>query len=316
MSLCAATLITPPVPLHCSSWQSAGVCDVEGNGVPADVLLKPQTPLVQVRWAQNVLVPQSAATVQPTHCPDALQEPAAQGNPDETGTCVGVPAEQPSVVHSLKSSGTSRSSAMLVTPPAPSHTAWLQSPGDCARTGVPDCVGESEHAPPTHIRVPHSVVGGSELQSLSPLHSTHEPAASQKEPPLREHAVPMVTARVSGTPLLQIGVAHCPVGGKSVGSFWSRAAPAPSQTATLQSPDVWAAVTVPIGKALVPHTPPTQIGTSQALDGVGQSVTESQPPLPPLPPVLEVLVVPVPPLPPPPDVAPSGTQVRDVSSHT
>jgi hypothetical protein len=81
--------------------------------------------------------------------------------------------------------------------------------------------------------------------------------------------------------------------------------PMPSHTATLQSPGVCVAATVPFGTSETPHTPPLQVRTAQSESLPGQSagtVQPDAPPVPPVPPVPEELLVAAPPVPPLPEL--------------
>jgi hypothetical protein len=85
-----------------------------------------------------------------------------------------------------------------------------------------------------------------------------------------------------------------PSSSTSLGSSIEVAAPAPSQTTCLQSPATWFAVGVFTATKPSPHTPATQVATTQGLAGTAQSLGPAHPPpLPPLPPT-----PPAPPMPP------------------
>src|SRR5436305_15320794 len=115
---------------------------------------------------------------------------------------VGVPAVQTSDVQTLLSTGRSRSSLTVVTPPWPLHTFFLQSRGVCAATSVPIATLVTPHAPDMQLRVWHSA--SVPAQVLAERHWTHFEAPSQTRLP--PHAVPEATGRWAGVPELHSSV--------------------------------------------------------------------------------------------------------------
>src|SRR4029079_5995419 len=94
---------------------------------------------------------------------------------------LGVPAVQTSNVQALLSTGRSRSSPTVVTPPWPLQTFFLQSRAVCAAPSVPIAMLATPQAPFMQLRVWHSAsVPG---QVLAERHSTHFEAPSQTRLP-------------------------------------------------------------------------------------------------------------------------------------
>jgi hypothetical protein len=170
---------TLPAPSHTSSRQSPTV--PSPTTWLAGWNATPQVLLTQVCVAQAVSLPQSAGTLQPTQLPAASHtSEAPQLVPAVTGTWVGAPLAQPSVVQSFWSSGSSRSSSTSVVPPAPSHTASKQSPTLCEARGVPSAAKPVPHTPALHSATSHSFEGVG--QSVASMQPTHTPLPSQKRP--------------------------------------------------------------------------------------------------------------------------------------
>src|SRR5690242_18392300 len=107
---------------------------------------------VQVCVWQAVLVPQSAAVLQPTQAPVPLQiRLVPQAVPVATFGFVGRPAVQTSVVQALPSTGRSRSS--LTTSALPlMQIVFLQSPLVWAETAIPLGVSAMPQVPLTQVR--------------------------------------------------------------------------------------------------------------------------------------------------------------------
>src|SRR4029079_11188234 len=118
--------------------------------------------------------------------------------PAGTVGLLGVPAVQTSNVQALLSTGRSRSSLTVVTPPWPLQTFFLQSRAVCAATSVPIAMLATPHAPETQLRVWHSAwVPG---QVLAERQTTHFDAPSQTRLP--PQVVPDATGRWDGVPEL------------------------------------------------------------------------------------------------------------------
>ena len=130
----------------------------------------------------HTLLAQSDPVTHSTHLPAAEQTlapaPPTQGVPVVTGTWVGDPAEQPSVVHWLLSLDSSPSSGIEPALPEPSHTASLQSPGVWAASGVPCAVSSAPQTPPVQVRFRHSVSWPGHCETLV-----------QGEPPLLDEVL-------------------------------------------------------------------------------------------------------------------------------
>jgi hypothetical protein len=236
------------------------------------------------------------------------------GVPIISGGKIGAPPLHWSAVQSFPSSGASSGASIVTTPPEPSHASFLQSPAVWFETAVPPAVKTKTHCPAAvHERCWHSSSGGSIVQSLATLHSTHAPVAPQTLPPSSAQAEPSASFRCVATPLSQASLVQTvPSSGTSSSALSSTMWPSPSQILVLQSPAVWSAAgsTVPLTTAIVPHCPPRQTGVSQGLEGAGQSVIELHVPSPPLPEetLLVVLLLVV--------AVPSGTQTLVARSHS
>jgi hypothetical protein len=98
---------------------------------------------------------------------------------------LGTPSAQRSSVHSLPSSGKSVSSATLVVPPDPSHTASWQSPAVCAASGAPDWVKAMPQTPFAQVRIWHSV----SLPGQSP--AAQQPGQEPPQPSLAPPHLPV-----------------------------------------------------------------------------------------------------------------------------
>ena len=159
-----------PAPSHCSPLQSPAVGST--SLVFAAVKLNPQTPAaLQVRVRQAVSVPgQSAATAHPTHWPFALQW-LAPPQLEFAGiiVCEGAPDVQMSLVHGLRSSGTSVSSLAFATVPSAAHWRRLQSPVFCTVSTVPAASRMLPQTPTVQVRCSHS--DSLPAQSAATLHA-------------------------------------------------------------------------------------------------------------------------------------------------
>src|SRR5213078_2146035 len=178
------------------------------NGVPAGVNVKPHVPLTHVRVWHSVSEPlHCVAALHCTQAPEPSQKvPPPLEQAVFTGLlgCEGTPDEQISAVQSRPSSaGTSESSATLVVPPSPAHSACWQSPAVCADSAVPASAANRPHAPFTQVRAAHSVSEPGHCDAA--MHCTHAPVPSQKLPPI-EHAVPCALGGCDATPMLHTSV--------------------------------------------------------------------------------------------------------------
>jgi hypothetical protein len=124
------TLTELPIPSHSLTLQSPTV-GFESS-VPAGANVTPHVFATHVRVRQVVSDPaQSVGALQPTHAPAPLHTMfiiAPQIAPDINAGFDGVPFEQTFEVQSFMSSGTSASSTIEASAPAPSHWFDLQSP--------------------------------------------------------------------------------------------------------------------------------------------------------------------------------------------
>ena len=69
--------VTPPAPLHCTTWQSPGVC--AEAGVPAGAYAIPQVLLAHVRAWHSLSWPGQVEAS--THWPHAPRQSSTPGNP-------------------------------------------------------------------------------------------------------------------------------------------------------------------------------------------------------------------------------------------
>jgi len=174
----------------------------------------------------------------------AFEPSAAQSVPGGRAGFEGAPAVHTSFVQTLPSTGRSVSSLADVTPPAPSHTAFLQLPVASGSAAVPACVlmkpqvWSLAHARGRQIV---SVPG----QSPATTHCTQTPALHSL-PLLSVHVVPLVLGVKVGTPLTQVSVVQLLWSlGRSVSSFTAVTPPRPSHCAFLQLPVASGSAAVP-----------------------------------------------------------------------
>jgi hypothetical protein len=131
------------------------------QAVPRVAFAVPQALAAHVGVAHVVPVAgQSLAITQPTQLPAPSQKwppPSVHGMPIETGGFDGTPLVHTSIVHCLLSTGRFASSTTILTPPAPSHSAFLQLPIGCVVVGVPFGWNEVPQTPAVHVRDSQSV---------------------------------------------------------------------------------------------------------------------------------------------------------------
>ena len=157
MSVSSLTVRDCPIPSHSSCLQSPPICGCAGSTFPTAAFWTPQVPFVQVCVWQVVLVPQSAATLQPTQVPWPLQiKLAPQAVPLARFGFVGTPAVQTSVVQALPSTGRSRSSLTMSELPV-MQTVFLQSPGVSPDTAIPSAMLAVPQTPLVQVRWRQSV---------------------------------------------------------------------------------------------------------------------------------------------------------------
>src|SRR4029434_263535 len=115
LSVSSLTVWGWPLPSHWTRLQSLSVCMAAGSAVPADVLVTPQLPFVQVRVWQKLSVPQLAAVTHPTQAPWPLHiRFVPQTVPVDRFGFDFVPFVQTSPVQALPSTGRSVSSVTIM----------------------------------------------------------------------------------------------------------------------------------------------------------------------------------------------------------
>ena len=194
-----------PFPSHCSSRQSPSVCSVGSSGVPAAVLVLPQTPAMHVRgWQkESAWSVHWSALTQAEHEPDPSQVASGEHTvPVGLNVAVGVPSlvQLPSE-QTLGAGGVLVMSTKLTSSPAPSQRISRQFPSSCtsAGPGVPTGWLLNPQRPAVHVigRQKDGLPG----HSLAVVHPEHCPRPLHIRP--SPHAVPLGVWSNEGVPFEQ-----------------------------------------------------------------------------------------------------------------